>query len=139
VLRERGLEVDLLPAAKVRDVGRYDGAVLGGALYSGRWHRGARRFLERHRRALAAMPVAVFALGPRTDDAERFRRSRGQLERALAKAPEVEPLATEIFGGVDRKREVDLRDWDAIRAWAETVADGFAAASPRAATRPELR
>jgi len=29
-----------------------------------------------HRRAFAAMPVAVFAMGPRRDEEERFQRSR---------------------------------------------------------------
>lgn len=119
-LREHGCEVDLEPAAKVKDAEAYDGVVLGGALYRGGWHRGARRFLRRHRRRLARVPTAVLALGPRRDGAEAFERSRRQLERALAKVPDVEPVATAVFGGVDRERGIDFRDWDAIRTWAES-------------------
>jgi menaquinone-dependent protoporphyrinogen oxidase len=63
VLRERGFAVELLPAQKVDGVGRYDGVVLGGALYAGRLQRDARRFLKRRRKELATLPVAVFALG----------------------------------------------------------------------------
>jgi len=131
VLQERGFAAEPLPARKVKDVGRYDGVVLGGALYAGRWHRDARRFLKRHRKELATMPVAVFGLGPRREGEEHLQRSRQQLERALAKAPEVKPLLTWSFGGADREKQVDLRDWDAIRAWAEDVANAFEAASAR--------
>src|SRR5271169_5073510 len=51
-------------------VAGYDLVVFGAPLYSGRWHRDARRFLRRHRRELAAVPVAVFAMGPRTGTEE---------------------------------------------------------------------
>jgi menaquinone-dependent protoporphyrinogen oxidase len=120
-LREQGREVDVEPAGKVKEIGRYEGVVLGGALYRGRWHRGARRLLKRQRGRLSTMPVAVFAMGPRRNEEVAFERSRLQLERALAKAPEVEPTSTAVFGGVDREKGIDLRDWEAIRAWAQKV------------------
>lgn len=131
-LGERGLEVEVQPAGKVDDVSRYDGVVLGGALYMGRWHRDARRFLRRHRKALALLPVAVFGMGPGTLEEKDVAGSRQQLERELAKAPEVEPVSVAIFGGVvdpaklrfpfSRMPATDARDWGAIRAWAEEVA-----------------
>ena len=40
--------------------------VLGGALYTGRWHRDAARFLASHQAELGNLPLAVFAMGPRT-------------------------------------------------------------------------
>jgi len=120
-LRAQGWVVDVEPAGTVKQVSRYDGVVLGGALYGGRWHRGARRLLKRQRRGLATKPVAVFAVGPRKNEQAAFERSRLQLERELGKAPEVEPAATAVFGGADRERGIDLRDWDAIRAWADKV------------------
>ncbi|HEX7525135.1 MAG TPA: flavodoxin domain-containing protein, partial [Gaiellaceae bacterium] len=113
----------------------FDGVVLGGALYAGRLQRDARRFLRRHRKELATLAVAVFALGPRRDTKEHLQRSRQQLERALAKVPEVKPVLTGCFGGADREKQVDLRDWGVIRAWAEDAADAFDAAS---ATRVEV-
>lgn len=128
VLSERGFAVELLPAQDVGDVGRYDGVVLGAALYTGRLQRDARRFLKRHRKELATLPVAVFALGPRQDTKEHLQRSRQQLERALAKVPEVKPVLNGCFGGTDREKQVDLRDWGVIRAWAEDAADAFDAA-----------
>jgi len=120
-LREHGLEVEIAPAGRVKDIGRYGGIVLGGALYSGRWHRDARRFLRRHRKTLASLPVAAFGIGPRQNEEAAFERARGQLDRALAKAPDVRPVSVAVFGGADRKKGVDLRDWTQIRAWAEEL------------------
>jgi len=39
--------------------------ILGGAIYTGRWHRDAHRFLRRNRRELAGIPIAVFGMAPR--------------------------------------------------------------------------
>lgn len=131
-LRERGLEVDVQPAGEIGDVSPYDGVVLGGALYMGRWHRDARAFLRRHRAALALLPVAVFGMGPLTLAEKDVASSRRQLERELGKAPEVETVSVAIFGAVvdpaklrfpfSRMPATDARDWDAIRAWSEEVA-----------------
>jgi flavodoxin len=43
-LRERGLVVDVRRAAEVEDLAYYDGVVLGGSLYFGRWHDDAASF-----------------------------------------------------------------------------------------------
>ncbi|HSP73688.1 MAG TPA: flavodoxin domain-containing protein [Gaiellaceae bacterium] len=135
-LRDEGLDVEVREAAETRSLDRYDGVVLGGALYMGRWHRDAKRFLSRHRAALATMPVAVFAMGPRTLEEQDVAESRTQLDRALAEAPELEPVSVAIFGGVidpaaqhfpfNRMAATDARDWDAIRAWARELARSLA-------------
>src|SRR4051794_10837805 len=98
--RERGLEVDVRPAASVEALDAYDGVVLGGAIYTGRWHHDARRFLERHRKALAHRPLAVFGMGPRALEETDVESSREQLDRALRRVPEVEPVTEAVFGGV---------------------------------------
>jgi Flavodoxin domain len=46
-LRERGLAVDVRKATEVEDLASYDGVVVGGSLYFGRWHDDARAFLNR--------------------------------------------------------------------------------------------
>lgn len=135
-LREHGLEVDVRPTGEVEALSGYDGVVLGGALYMGRLHHDARRFLAAQRAALAALPVAVFAMGPRTLAEADVAESRTQLEQALAATPELEPVAAAIFGGVvsperlrfpfNRMSACDARDWDAIRAWAQEVAAALA-------------
>jgi menaquinone-dependent protoporphyrinogen oxidase len=125
-LRTNEHRVTVRPAGMRGSIGPADLVVLGGAIYSGRWHRDAHRFLKRHRKELG-IPVAVFGMGPRDDTQEAWQRSRSQLEHALAKRPWLKPASVAVFGGVDPPgREVtlrrDLRDWDAIRAWAVEVA-----------------
>jgi menaquinone-dependent protoporphyrinogen oxidase len=99
-----------------------DLVVLGAPLYSGRWHRDAQRFLKSHRDELGSVPIAVFGMGPRSGEEEGWRRSRAQLDRALAKRSWLSPVAVAVFGGVDpprrRHERRDLRDWTAIDAWA---------------------
>jgi menaquinone-dependent protoporphyrinogen oxidase len=131
-LREAGLSTHLVPAAEVEDLEGYDGVVIGTALYMGRVHHDARHLLKRFHRALASMPVAVYAMGPRTLEEREVAGSRKQLGWALSKVPDIEPVAVAIFGGVlhkadqpfpfNRMPETDARDWDAIREWAEEVA-----------------
>jgi menaquinone-dependent protoporphyrinogen oxidase len=122
-----GAQVLLVPAASVRKpLDGWDLVVLGAPIYSGRWHRDARRFLRRHRAELASVPVAVFGMGPRRDDEEAWRRSRDQLDRALARRPWLVPTAVGLFGGVDpprrhRAERRDLRDWTEIADWADKV------------------
>lgn len=139
-LRARGLRVELKPAAQVGDVDHYSAVVLGGALYMGRWHKDASRFVQHHERALSVRPVAVFAMGPRTLEPKDVQGSRDQLERALEAAPAVLPFTVEIFGGAvdpdklrfpfNRMPRSDARDWKAIAAWAREVADHLTAAVP---------
>ena len=137
-LRERGLGVDIQPMREVRTLEGYDAVVLGAALYMFRWHKDARRFLSRHRKALTQLPVAVFALGPVHDpyDEEEWQNSRAQLDKELAKFPWFAPVAKQVFGGKFDPEKLrfpinlfagsepasDIRDWEAIRAWASDLA-----------------
>ena len=85
-----------------------------------------------HLRVLAALPLAVFAMGPLTLEADDVAGSRKQLDRALAKEPSLEPIAVAVFGGVVDPAKMrfpfthmdasDARDWDAIRYWTDDIA-----------------
>jgi len=135
-LQEHGLATDVLPAARVDDLTPYTGVVVGGAIYMGRWHPDALGLLQRHRHALAGLPVAVFGMGPRTLAEHDVEGAREQLLKALAKVPQVAPAAIAVFGGVidpralrfpfNRMPAADARDWSAVRAWATEVAEAFA-------------
>jgi menaquinone-dependent protoporphyrinogen oxidase len=131
-LQEQGHRVDLRAAGDCSDLSEYRGVVLGGSLYMGRWHRDARDFLKRHAAALETRHVAIFAMGPQKMDDKSVRSARQQLDRALERAPDLDPLDVAIFGGVidpaklrfpfNRMQPSDARDWDAIRAWATDLA-----------------
>ena len=69
------------------------------------------------------MPMFAFAMGPRRNEQHAFEKARDQLDRALAKVPEITPRSVVVFGGVDHDKGVDLRDWESIRNWANDVAE----------------
>ena len=123
-LRGERADVVLLSAREANSaLGDRDLVVLGGAIYGGRWHRDAHRFLKRHRGELATMRVAVFGMGPRADEAEAWTRSRAQLDRALGRHGWLTPVAVTVFGGVDPPRRGDrprrdIRDWVGVHDWA---------------------
>lgn len=130
-VKSAGGEVELRRAAEVEDLEPYEGVVLGGSLYFGRWHGDAARFLSKHRRELSNLPLAVFALGPQTATPEDLAESRAQLDKALKKVPEIKPRSIAVFGGVidpaklrfplSRMPASDARDWDAVEAWADEI------------------
>ncbi|MBN1120056.1 MAG: flavodoxin [Anaerolineae bacterium] len=135
-LREMELTVDIQPARKVRSLEGYSAVVLGAPLYMFRWHKDARRFLARHQKALVKRPAAVFALGPfYTGDEAEFQGSREQLDKELAEFPWFAPVDVVIFGGKFELENLhfsyrmfmkeipatDLRDWAAIRDWANSL------------------
>jgi menaquinone-dependent protoporphyrinogen oxidase len=138
----RGLDLDVLRAKEVRRLDGYDGVVLGAPLVMHHWHKDAVRFLWRHRDALLQLPVAVFALGPVKEPREEqeWQDSRAQLDDELAKTAWFEPVAVEILGGkfdpsllrfplnklAGSAAASDIRDWEAVRAWAGELAALFA-------------
>jgi menaquinone-dependent protoporphyrinogen oxidase len=137
-LRERGLAVDIQPMRQVRTLDQYHAIVLGAPLYMFHWHKDALHFLARHREALTARPVAIFALGPFHADEKEFQAVREQLDKELSKFPWLTPRAIAIFGGKFDPQKLsfpynlvpalknmpasDVRDWTAIRAWASDLA-----------------
>ncbi|HET8910314.1 MAG TPA: flavodoxin domain-containing protein [Ktedonobacteraceae bacterium] len=143
ILREGGLEVDLKPINEVHNLEDYDAVVLGAALYIGRWHKDARRFLLRHGNALSVRPVAIFALGPLHSDEHEKQGARAALDKDLAKFPWLAPIDIEMFGGKLDASKLhfpdslmtkvpaspfkdipisDVRDWVEIREWASKLA-----------------
>jgi menaquinone-dependent protoporphyrinogen oxidase len=135
VLRKEGFTAVTSPAASVADVTPYDAVVVGGGLYAGRWHKDARRFVRRHRRALAERPLWLFSSGPLDATAS---------ERDIPPVPGVRRAMTQLdarghatFGGcleegakgwiarkiVSSGKGGDFRNFPEIEAWAARVAD----------------
>ena len=126
-LGARGVAVAVRPLAEVENLDAYDGVVLGAPMIMG-WHRAARRFLRRQRRALAQKPLALFVLAmslteteetgadgvpvyvdeklptapadpERLSLRERFTRLPGYLRPILRAARPHRPASIGVFGG----------------------------------------
>lgn len=134
MLRQAGQTVDFQPLSQVKSLDAYRAVVMGAPLFMFQWHKDAKAFLKRHRKALGAIPTAVFALGPVKEphDEEEWKASWEHLNKALSEFPWFRPDEVEMFGGkIDPAKlkfplkmfagEVpasDIRDWEAISNWA---------------------
>ena len=152
-LRARGLEADTRPASEVRDASRYDAFVVGGAAYMFHWLGDATSFVERNRALLADRPTWLFSSGPLGTDT-LDKEGRPVLETTVPKEfPRLRELvrprgARVFFGAMDpaarpigiaerfvalmpAAREAmprgDFRDWPAIEAWADEIAETLGA------------
>jgi menaquinone-dependent protoporphyrinogen oxidase len=139
-LRTLGVEATARPAAEVKDLSGYSAVVLGTALYFFRWRGEAHRFVQRNRKALASLPVAVFGLGPIEDKPEQYTGAREHLDKGLAKHAWLHPVAVAVFGGkldpsvlrfpdnnpaIRAMGAFDLRDFAAVDAWADSLPEAL--------------
>lgn len=154
-LRDRGHEVDVVRCKDLDEASGYDAYVVGSAVYAFRWRKDARKFVTRNADELRAHPVWLFSSGPLGTD-EVDKDGRDVLTGAAPKQfPEYEqlvhPRGMQVFRGAydhekvrgaDRiiawmpaMRELmpsgDFREWDAIAAWAASIADELAGSAAR--------
>ncbi|MBP5942452.1 flavodoxin domain-containing protein [Streptomyces acidiscabies] len=137
-LRERGLDTETRPAGSVTDVTRYEAVVVGGALYMGRWHRDARRFVRRNRRALAGRPLWLFSSGPL--DASASERDIPPIRGVQRTMTSLDARGHVTFGGcleegtrgwiagriLSADKGGDFRDFGAVAEWAGRIAGELA-------------
>ena len=141
VLREAGLQADVLPVNSIRDLSSYKAVILGSAVYVGEWRKEAADFLRTHQKALADRLVWLFSSGP-TGEGDPIELVEGMcLPAALQPiADRIQPRDIAVFhGDIDpekinpiekwavkslvKKPFGDFRNWDAIIAWAASIAD----------------
>jgi menaquinone-dependent protoporphyrinogen oxidase len=131
-LRRHGCEVDVVPARQVGSLDGYDAVVVGGALYAGRWHRDAVRFVRRYRRELRKLPVWLFSSGPLDNSAETrtikpVRRVKRYMVLLGAEGHEtfggrLEPDARGLMARqMAKKFAGDWRDTDHVVAWTSRI------------------
>jgi menaquinone-dependent protoporphyrinogen oxidase len=149
-LKTEGLQVDLKPAAEVRDLSRYDAFVIGSAAYVGSWLKEAAGLVRRNRQTLATKPVWLFSSGPlgtaTTDPKGRDVLVASEPKEFAEFAPAIRPRGTQVFfGALDHTKlrgahrlfalvpaseklliEGDFRNWDLIEAWARSIAHELA-------------
>jgi menaquinone-dependent protoporphyrinogen oxidase len=142
-LCEAGLPAEVAPMGSVKTVGERQALVLGAPLYMLQLPGEMYRFLDRNREAISALQTWFFVLGPIDDKPEQFADARNQAEKALAKASWFTPAELHVFGGKFDVNKMpfpmsllrhlpafpmrnmpakDIRDWAAIRAWADGIA-----------------
>jgi menaquinone-dependent protoporphyrinogen oxidase len=139
VLRQAGLQVDIVPVAHVRDIALYKAVILGSAIYVGKWQKEAVEFLKSNKKTLAGRPVWIFSSGP-TGEGDPLELVEGQrLPVGLQPfADRIHPRDIAVFHGfIDpdkinfiekwtikslvKKPFGDFRNWDAITAWATAI------------------
>ena len=133
-LREEGFEADIRPADAVGDLEEPDAVIIGGALYMGRWHRDARRFVRRHRAALTERPVWLFSSGPLDASAEEgeippVKQVKSLMSRIGARKHETfgGALPTDAKGfpasAMAKEQAGDWRDPEHVARFAREIAD----------------
>ncbi|MFD6356144.1 flavodoxin domain-containing protein [Nocardia tengchongensis] len=134
-LRAAHIPAEVRPAREVRSLDGFGAVVLGGALYTGRWHRDARRFARRFGRPLRERPVWVFASGPLDDSTDAGADGNAFGAKSIHKyAARLDARATALFGGrlestargfpasaMAKNSAGDFRNRDRIDAWAKDI------------------
>ena len=145
-LRAYGHDAVVQAPDAVNDVRGYDAVVLGSAVYAGRWLKPARELVERTGRAWAGRPVWLFSSGPIGDplkpaedpDVAGVMAATGARGHAVFAGRLVRNqlrFGDRAIAAALRAPDGDFRDWDAIRAWAASIAEELAANWARSATR----
>ena len=154
-LGKRGLEVVVARCKTVNEASGYDAFVVGSATYAFNWRKAARKFVEGNAEVLAAKPTWLFASGPlgtETVDKDGNDVLKGAEPKQFAEYEKlVHPRGTQVFRGAydhdklrgpdrmvvwlpairDLMLEGDFREWDAIDAWAASIADELQAPAAR--------
>jgi menaquinone-dependent protoporphyrinogen oxidase len=135
-LTQRGFTVDVRPVSEAPDAPHYDAVVLGSAVYMSRWDKAAVHFLEDQAPDLAERPTWLFQSGPcGPDAAQQPLHTPHHVAQLCSDIGAQSP--TTFAGRLDRDRATtwlgrllssgklagDFRDWVAIRAWADDIAD----------------
>jgi menaquinone-dependent protoporphyrinogen oxidase len=135
-LKSMGIDADPRNLTHETDFGRYGAAVIGSAVYMGRWLTEAFDFVYDHEIALHAVPVWLFSSGPLGTDqsapsgdpaaldeimeatgARGHRLFSGRLDKDQL------GLGERLIARVVHAPAGDFRDWDAIREWAREIGE----------------
>lgn len=134
-------EVQCRSVEEIGPVSGYDAVIIGSAIHNQAWLPPARLFLSRHASELAGRPVWAFSVGMAEALPKPFRRRGAAIqENRLAKmvVRQIPLRGHRLFSGVYHAAQMprplrllfrltggrfgDLRDWDAIEAWADQIA-----------------
>ncbi len=134
-LSARGFAVDVRPIEEKPQLDGYQAVLIGSAVQYGNWLPGAVEFVKNNQQVLSGLPVALFCVHIRNlGDDEASRQGR------LAYLDEIRSLLQAVdeayfAGRFDRRGAalllpgwlarliptMDRRNWEQIRAWAESL------------------
>ncbi|MEW5940230.1 MAG: flavodoxin domain-containing protein [Chloroflexota bacterium] len=141
-LAESGATVDVLPMRDVNDLSAYDAVVAGSAINNRAWRPEAAQWVRDHQAELKRKPFAAFlvCMTLAMKNGEQYRSHVATWLDPVSAL--VKPVGKGLFaGGLDIRKvpafkdrlmfrlsvlfgawtEGDHRDWNAIRAWAESL------------------
>ena len=139
VLRQEGLDVDVVPAKQVSNPEEYQAVIIGSAAYMGMWRKEAVNLLKNNEKLLSERAVWIFSSGP-TGEGDPVELVQGW-RFPKAQQPIIERIKprdiTVFHGKLDpdtmnffekaiiknvKSAIGDFRDWNAITAWAKDIA-----------------
>lgn len=148
VLRQEGLQTDILPVDNVRDLNGYGAVIVGSAVYIGKWQKEAVMFFQTHESSLRERPLWLFSSGP-TGEGDPVELVEGWRLPADLKpvADRIQPRDIAVFHGhinpdklnfiekwaiksLVKKPFGDFRDWDSIITWATLIANALKVNEP---------
>ncbi len=135
---ERGIEVEVRACEQVTELAEVQAVVVAGALYLGRWHPEARRFVKRFAEPLRRRMVWLCSTGPLdhsatqqelpavSDVTRALQRSRARGHRTFG--GKLDADATGLLASqVAAQSAGDYRDRAQVTAWAQHLADTLVA------------
>lgn len=135
-LSQRGYSVDIFPVKKQPNPADYDAVILGSPIRMGSWLPEVIAFIKENRTPLEQLPVAVFTvhmLNSGNDEESRTNRQAylNAVREWIRPAEEVFFLGKmelaklsfldRFISNVMKAKDEDLRDWNTINAFAESV------------------
>ena len=140
-LENEGAQVTISRAREVENLTNFDAAVIGTSVHMGKISGEMKRFMKKHHRALADIPVAYFVvcLAMAEQTPENVKAIEGYEAQLRKTAPAITPVSIGKFAGAVLKESPeynrlfpllkipvmamaeetpDHRDWNAIETWA---------------------
>lgn len=131
-----------VPVENRPDPGAFDAVVLGSAVYAGRWLEPAREYAATHAGTLRARPTWLFSSGPIGEPPfppdephdvaplTAVTRARGHVMFPGRLDKDRLGFAERAVVTAMRAPVGDFRDWAAVRAWSEGIAQELSAPAP---------
>ena len=129
----------MLSADKAGDPASYKAVVLGSAVYIGMWRKEVTAYIKKYAKSLAERPTWIFSSGP-TGQGDAVEMMKGWIIPGALKPviDSIKPRNITVFHGATNEGKWnfleklaiknvkaplgDFRDWDAITAWANSIA-----------------